>query len=79
MEQLLEFFKTLKKSFPDDASTTKIIDEQIKHTNEWIGEHTAKEPERSPRNLGKVEASDNPDSARSLFDDIDADEDSESA
>jgi len=77
MQQLLESFETLKKCFGDDESATKIIDGEIRHTNEWIGEHTPEEPKRSPRELGKVEASDKPRSARSLFEDIDADEDSE--
>jgi len=78
MQQLLESFETLKKCFGDDESATKIIDREIRHTNEWIGEHTPEEPTRSQRKLGKVEAADKPHSARSLFDDIDADEDSES-
>ena len=77
MQQLLESFETLKKCFGNDESATKIIDREIRHTNEWIGEHTPEEPKKSPRMLGKVEASDKPHSARSLFDDIDADEYSE--
>ena len=77
MQQLLESFETLKKCFIDDESATRIIDREIRHTNEWIDEHTPEEPKRSPRKLGKVEAPDKPNSARSLFDDIDADEHSE--
>ena len=46
--------------------------------SEWIDENTPEEPERSPRQLGKVEAPVKPQSTRSIFDDIDADEDSES-
>ncbi|MBI3372372.1 MAG: hypothetical protein HY017_11535 [Betaproteobacteria bacterium] len=78
MQQLLESFETLKKCFGDDESATKIIDREIRQTNEWISEYTPEEPKRSPRKLGKVEVSDKPQSARSLFDDIDADEGSES-
>jgi hypothetical protein len=77
MQRLLGSFETLKNCFADDQSATKIIDREIRHSNEWIDEHTAEEPKRSPRKLGKVEASDKPNSARSVFDDIDAD-DSES-
>jgi hypothetical protein len=78
MQQLIESFETLKKCFSDDESAITIIDQEIRRTNDWIGEYTPEEPKRSPRKLGKVEASDKPHSARSLFDDIDADEDSES-
>lgn len=75
MQQLLESLETLKKCFGDDESTA-IIEQEIQRANEWIGENTPEEPKRSPRKLGKVEASDEPQSARSIFDDIDADEDS---
>lgn len=77
MQQLLEFFDSLKERFGDDESAANLIDRQIRHTSEWIGENTPEEPERSPRKLGKVEASEKPQSTRSIFDDIDADEDSE--
>jgi hypothetical protein len=79
MQQLLESFEALKKCFDDDANATQIIDRETRRTNEWIGEHTPEEPKRRPRKLGKVEASNKPQSARSLFDDIDANEDAESA
>ena len=46
----------------------KILD--TTYIKEWIDEN--KEPERSPRKLGKVETSRGPHSARSIFDDIDA-------
>lgn len=78
MQPLLESFETLKKRFGDDAQAAKIIVREIQRTNEWIGEHTPEEPERSSRKLGKVEAPAKPQSTRSIFDDIDADENSES-
>lgn len=77
MQHLLDSFETLKNCFGDDEGATKIIDREIRHTNEWISEHTPETPKRAPRKLGKVEASGNPHNARSLFDDIDADDDSE--
>ena len=79
LQQLLESFETLKKCYGDDLIATKIIDRETQQANEWIAEHTPEEPERSPRKLGKVEGTDKPPSARSLFDDIDAEENSESA
>ena len=73
MQQLLEFFESLKERFGDDESAVELIDQQISRTNEWIGENTPDEPERSPRKLGKVEALEKPPTTRSIFDDIDAD------
>jgi hypothetical protein len=74
MQQLLESFDTLKKRFGGDADSAKIIDREIQRANEWIGEHSPEEPEREPRELGKVEAADATESERSIFDDIDADD-----
>jgi energy-coupling factor transporter ATP-binding protein EcfA2 len=76
MQELLEFFDSLKARFGDDQSAVELIDQQIRLTNEWIGENTPDEPDRSPRKLGKVEALEKPQTTRSIFDDIDADEDS---
>lgn len=78
MQQLLEGLNTLKKRFAADADAVKVIDREIRRTNEWIGENTPEEPERKARKLGKVEAQDKPQTARSIFDDIDADEGPES-
>jgi hypothetical protein len=78
MQRLLETFKTLKKSLGDDEGVNRIIDSQIQRTNEWIDENTPEEPKRAARELGKVEVSEKPQSARSIFDDIDADGNSES-
>jgi hypothetical protein len=74
MQQLLESFDTLKKRFGGDADSAKIIDREIQRANEWIGEHSPEEPEREPRELGKVEAADATESERNIFDDIDADD-----
>ena len=79
MQQLLEFFNSLKNRFGDDESAIKLIDREIRRTSEWIDEHTPEEPERSPRKLGQVEAPEKPQSTRSIFDDIDANEDVDSA
>jgi energy-coupling factor transporter ATP-binding protein EcfA2 len=79
MQQLLEFFDSLKNRFGDDESAIELIDGEILRTNEWIDENTSEEPERSSRELGKVEAPDKPRNTRSIFDDIDADEDVDSS
>jgi len=54
-------------------------DESIRVTNEWIAEHQPDEPVRSPRKLEDVETQEKHQSARSTFDDIDADGDSSEA
>jgi len=79
MQPLLEVLGSLKERFSDDEGAITLIDREICRTNEWIDEHTPEELERSPRELGKVEAPENPHSTRSIFDDIDADEELSSA
>lgn len=75
MQPLVELFETLKRRFATDPEATKIIDREIQRTDEWIGENTPVEaPERTPRKLGRVEATESARSSRSIFDDIDAEE-----
>ncbi|MCX5827619.1 MAG: hypothetical protein NTV58_06415 [Deltaproteobacteria bacterium] len=74
MQQLLESFDSLKNRFGDDPSAVELIDREVRLTNDWIGENTPEEPEGSSRKLGKVEATEKPQSTRSIFDDIDANE-----
>jgi hypothetical protein len=75
MRRLFESLQVLKKRFGDDESAAKIIDREIRQANDWVSDNTPEEPERSRRTLGKVEAPEKPQSARSIFDDIDADDD----
>jgi energy-coupling factor transporter ATP-binding protein EcfA2 len=77
MYLILSSFDTLKKRFADDADAVKIIDREIRRANEWIGEHAPDEPMREPRTLGKVGTPESSNTARSVFDDIDADGDPE--
>lgn len=63
----------------EKAKLGKQIERQISLTNEWIAEHQPDEPERSPRKLEDVETQEKHQSARSIFDDIDADGDSSEA
>lgn len=77
MDTLLASFKTLKKQFANDPDAITIIDREIRYANEWIDEHTFEEPERQPRKLGKVSTKERSNSARSIFDDIDGDRDSD--
>jgi len=77
MQVMLETFDRLKERFEGDEDAIKIIERETRRANEWIGEHTPDEPERSPRKLGKVAGPEKTQSERSIFDDIDADEDPE--
>ena len=78
MQRLLELFGFLKERFGDDEAAINLIDHQVQRTREWIDENTVEEPEISPRKLGEIETPAEPRSARSIFDDIDADEDADS-
>ena len=79
MASLLESFDTLKEYFGEEEDAARIIERETQHANQWIGENTPEEPERKPRELGKVGEPEKPQGARSIFDDIDADDDAEGA
>jgi hypothetical protein len=74
MQHLLDGFEALKDRFADDEKAVKIIKSEIGSANQWIGEHTSDEPEREPRDLESAEAPEKPQSIRSIFDDVDADD-----
>lgn len=78
MQQFIEFLSSLKQRFGDDEEIVRAIEHEIKRTNEWIDEHSQGELDISPRELGKVEAPEGPQNTRSIFDDIDANEDKNS-
>ena len=77
MQQLIEGLETLKRKFGDDDGAVEIVEKQLGLTNDWVAEHQPDEPDRPPRKLGKVEKAENQQGARSIFDDIDADVESE--
>ncbi|NGZ10165.1 MAG: hypothetical protein CV088_12390 [Nitrospira sp. LK70] len=74
MQQLLELFDSVKNQFGQEESAVELIDREIRKTREWIDENTPEESERAPRKLGKVEAQKTLQSTRSIFDDVDLDE-----
>lgn len=77
MQQLLEFFGTLKGQLTDDERAIELIDRQERHTKEWIEENTPEEVTRSPRSLERIETQIEGRNERSVFDDIDADDDAD--
>lgn len=74
MQPLLELFETLKRQFSDDENATILIESEIQNTREWIEETAPEEIEREKREFGNVETQSEPRNARSIFDDVDADE-----
>lgn len=77
MQPLLDMFDSLKKQFGDEKNATLLIDSEIQRTMEWIAENMIEETEREKREFGNVERQNEPQSVRSIFDDVDADEDVE--
>ena len=75
MQQLLDSFNTLGDAFADDPFAMLIIEREVDTVQEWIADNTPQEWERKPRTLGSVETRTLPQSARSIFDDIDAGDD----
>jgi hypothetical protein len=74
MQRLLDFFDSLKNRFDEDESVVKLIDRQISSTVEWIDENTEEDSPKSSRKLAKVEAPEMSQSTRSIFDDVDVNE-----
>jgi hypothetical protein len=77
MASLMESFDTLKKNFGEEAEAARIIEREAEYANQWIAENTAEEPDREPRKLGRVEEPATPRGERSIFDDIDAERESD--
>ncbi len=71
MQFMLESLNTLKRQFSDEVQATKIIEREMRLTEEWIAETEPPEPKVSPRTLGTVEPSEEKHGTRSIFDDID--------
>src|SRR5688572_5870081 len=72
MQPLLTSFAALKKCFADDKRAIQIINREMKRADHWVVENAEEEPERACRELGDFEAPDQPRSARSIFDEVDA-------
>jgi hypothetical protein len=77
MQQLFEFYDSLKSRFGHDDQVVANIQCQIEKTNDWISNHADDDTEKASRTLESVEPRDKPISSRSIFDDIDADESTE--
>lgn len=74
MQGLFELLETLKKAFVEDDAVVKTIDQEMTLASQWVTETEPPEAEVSPRVIGDVGASEEKHGTRSIFDDIDADE-----
>lgn len=70
LQPLLNSFETLQSVFAADEVAMDCIKRESERAQEWIAENTEEEPERSPRVLSVSETDPQPQSARSIFDDI---------
>ena len=77
MQPLLDLLSSLLKEFGEDQDMAESINHEIGLTYNWIAEEDIDELDRSPRQLGNIESTGGPESTRSIFDDIDANKQSE--
>ena len=77
MQSLLEFLNSLLEEFGEDQNMAEQINYEIELTYQWIEENEISRIDRGSRELGHIEAIGRPESMRSIFDDIAADEQSE--
>lgn len=71
LQPLLNSFETLQSVFADDDIAMDYIRRESEGAQQWIAENTEEEPDRGPRVLSVAETEPQPQSARSIFDDID--------
>ena len=70
----LELCDSLLSQFGDEQDTALMIDHQVSLARDWIDQYEAEWSDEELQQLGQIEATDGPESSRSIFDDIDADE-----
>ena len=78
MEPLFDLFDSLRTQFGDDSAVNQAINHEASALAAWIDEHSEDDVETSPRQLGQIETTAEMLGTRSIFDDIDVDDDPES-
>ena len=78
LQPLFDFFNSLKAQFRDDQKTVEAIDIEVSELDVWIAENTEEETEMSPQRLDQIEFQEVMGGMRSVFDDIDSDDEYES-
>ena len=77
MQPLLDFLRSLLVEFGEDQDLANDIGNEQWLVREWVEENQIDEIDRDPRQLGTIESPNGHESTRSIFDDIDSDEQSE--
>ena len=74
MQPLYDLYRALRTRFDGEQYVIDKIDYEEQLTDQWVRDRQTEEPEMEPRELETMEAQDEPQSERSIFDDIDEDE-----
>ena len=72
-----EFCDSLLSQFGDDQDTAEWIDQQVSLAWNWVHENEVQWPDESEQHYEEIELMDGSESSRSVFEDIDADEEFE--
>ena len=78
MQPLLEFLESLKSQFDSDGGVLSDLDYQVSAIYEWVDENRPEDTTNDPQQLGGLggsEGVEGPESLRSIFDDIDSEDD----
>ena len=81
-EQMQEFFDycdSLLSQFGDDQDTAELIDLQKSLAWDWVYENEVDWPDEELQHLGQIEETEGPESSRSIFEDVDEDEEHEAS
>ena len=74
MHPFFELCDSLLSQFGDDQDTVEWIDQQESLAWDWINENQVYWPDEDLQRLGEIEEIEGPESSRSIFEDIDADD-----
>ena len=77
MQQFFEFCDSLLSQFGDDQDIAELIDQQISLAWSWVHENEVYWPDPDLQRLGEIEEMEGPEGSRSVFEDIDEDDEHE--
>lgn len=72
IQPLLDSFNAVKKEFRGDSTAVSAIEREIGYAHQWAADHVQDEPDDAPkRELGEIQTSEDVESTRSIFEDVD--------
>jgi hypothetical protein len=74
MQGFMTLLDAIAEQFSEEEGVLQVVSEEREFAHEWISEHVQPQVTRAHRALAPIEAHATPTSGRSIFDDIDADE-----